>query len=314
MATLAYLQVARVCNQKCLFCSNPANGRVITWKEAVALVDSFAAQKAAGVILTGGEPTLFERLPELVAYARKKGLPPRLITNGQRAAKPEYLKALADAGLDHLHVSVHSAKPEVQAELTGNPASLPNILRALENAGKLGVRVDVNTVINSLNAGHLSHTPRVLVERFPFLRHFVWNNMDPLMNQATLNPRLIPTLRSFEVELHRAMSWLEAAGRTFRVERVPLCFMSEYAHFSTETRKFVKDEGRDIYFLDEKGRRTQDKSSWSYGKSARCKAECSLERLCAGLYQMDVYYSSRELCPRKEPPAAVAAKVRGGTA
>lgn len=310
MATLAYLQVARICNQKCLFCSNPENGRVISWKEATDLVDSFAAEKAAGVIITGGEPTLFDRLPELVAYALKKGLPPRLITNGQRVCKPDYLKALVDSGLDHMHVSVHSARPEVQGELTGNKSSLPNILRALENAGKLGVRVDVNTVINARNADHLSFTPRFLVERFPFLRHFVWNNLDPLMNAASLNPQLVPKLRSFEVELHRAMTWLSKAGKSFRVERVPLCFMSDFGHFSTETRKFIKDEGRDIYFLDEKGRRTQDKSSWSYGKAPRC-GDCAVEKICAGLYQMDVYYSSEELCPVLTPAQAVIDKVLG---
>jgi MoaA/NifB/PqqE/SkfB family radical SAM enzyme len=309
MAELAYLQVARICNQKCLFCSNPENGRCITWDEAVSLVDAFAAQGAAGVILTGGEPTLFERLPELVAYARAKGLPPRLITNGQRTAEPAFLRELAAAGLDHMHVSIHSVKPEVQGELTGVPQSLARILQTLENAGREGVRVDVNTVINSRNAGHLSLNVRVLVERFPFLRHFVWNNLDPLMNRASLNPELVPTLRSFETELHAAMSWLDAGGRTFRVERVPLCFMSDFPHRSTETRKLVKDESREIYFLDEKGLRHQDKAAWSYGKSERCKA-CSLEALCAGLYQMGAYYSERELCPVFTSPEAVAARVR----
>ena len=309
MATLAYLQVARICNQKCLFCSNPENGRVISWKEATDLVDCFAKEKAAGVIITGGEPTLFDRLPELVAYALKRGLPPRLITNGQRVCRPDYLKALVDAGLSHMHISVHSARPEVQGELTGNNNSLANILRALENAGKLGVRLDINSVINSRNAGHLSYTPRFLVERFPFLCHFVWNNLDPQMNAASLNAELVPKLRAFEVELHRAMTWLAKAGKSFRVERVPLCFMSDFGHFSTETRKFVKNEGRDIYFLDEKGRKKQDKSSWSYDKAPRCKA-CSVNKICAGLYQMDVYYSSSELCPILTPADEVVAKVR----
>lgn len=309
MAELAYLQVARVCNQTCLFCSNPANGRVISWEEAVERLDGFAAQGAAGVILTGGEPTLFERLPELVAYARAKGLPPRLITNGQKAGGQKgYLEALAAAGLDHMHVSVHSSKPEVQAELTGNRNSLPNILKALESAGRLGIRVDINTVINSRNAGHLSLTCRTLGERFPFLRHFVWNNLDPMMNRASLNPALVPTLRSFELELYRAMSWLESTGRTFRVERVPLCFMSGFEHCSTETRKFVKDEGREIFFLDEKGLRRQDKRAWTYGKSARCAA-CPLDPICAGLYQMDEYYSSDELCPVFVDPKGVVSRI-----
>ncbi len=309
MAELAYLQVARVCNQKCVFCSNPANGRVIPWKEAAAMVDSFAQAGAAGVILTGGEPTLFPELPRLVARAKEKGLPPRLITNGQKTASFSYLKSLADAGLNHLHVSVHSHKDEVQASLSGNPRSLAKIGRTLEHAGRLGLRVDINTVINKENAGHLSGLVRWLTGKFPYLKHFVWNNLDPLMNTASLNPGIVARLSDFEVELHRAMEFLDSTGRTFRVERVPLCYMSEFPHRSTETRKIVKNEGRRIYFLDEKGLRVQDRTSWSYGKSDRCRS-CRLEPLCAGLYQMDVYYDSSELCPVFTDPEEVSRRVQ----
>lgn len=309
MAELSYLQVARVCNQKCLFCSNPENGLTISWEEARAMIDSFAAERAAGVILTGGEPTLFAELPRLVAYAVSKGLPPRLITNGQRAAKPSYLKSLRDAGLEHMHVSVHSHLPEVQARLTGNPESLKNISQTLRNAGKLGIRVDINTVINKANAGHLSGLVRSLTAAHPFLRHFVWNNMDPLMTRDDRGADLIPRLCDFEVELHRAMTYLHSTGRTFRVERVPLCFMSDFPHRSTETRKLVKQEARSIYFLDEKGLRVQGKNAWTYGKPPRC-ADCAATSVCAGLYQMDVYYSGKELCPIFVDPQDVARRVR----
>jgi hypothetical protein len=105
------------------------------------------------------------------------------------------------------------------------------------------------------------------------------------------------------------MRWLDESGRTFRVERVPLCYMSDYAHRSTETRKIVKGETREIFFLDEKGLSRQDRRAWSYGKSERCAA-CPLDPLCAGLYQLGVYYSEEELCPAFVSPAAVAARVR----
>ena len=308
MAELAYLQVARVCNQKCAFCSNPANGRVISWKEAAGWIDSFAKAKASGVILTGGEPTLFPELPRLIAYAVKRKLTPRLITNGQITAEPTYLKALARAGLGHLHVSVHSSRPKVQAALSGNSDSLANIRKTLKHAGRLGLRVDINTVINKSNAGHLSELVRWVAAEAPYVRHFVWNNLDPLLNRASLNPELVPRLRDFEVELHKAMTWLDATGRSFRVERVPLCFMSEFPHCSTETRKFVKSEGRRIYFLDEKGLRVQDRSAWTYGKGPRCRG-CRLDPICAGLYQLGVYYSADELCPVFTDPAAVARRV-----
>lgn len=308
MAELAYLQVARVCNQKCVFCSNPANGRVISWEEAARWIDSFADAKAPGVILTGGEPTLFPELPRLIARAVGRKLTPRLITNGQNTADGAYLRRLADAGLRHMHISVHSCRPEVQAALSSNPDSLANIRRSLRHAGKLGLRVDINTVINKANAGHLSELVRWVVAQAPHVKHFVWNNLDPLMNQASLNPGIVPRLRDFEVELHRAMAWLAGTGRTFRVERVPLCFMSEFPHRSTETRKFVKDESRRIYFLDEKGLRVQGRPAWSYEKPERCRA-CRLDALCAGLYQMGVYYSPEELCPSFTDPAAVVRRV-----
>jgi hypothetical protein len=37
--------------------------------------------------------------------------------------------------------------------------------------------------------------------------------------------------------LHRALKLLHQSGRTFRVEKVPLCYMGDFAWASTETRK-----------------------------------------------------------------------------
>ncbi|MBI4677500.1 MAG: radical SAM protein [Elusimicrobia bacterium] len=308
MAELAYLQVARVCNQRCVFCSNPANGRVITWKEAKSLVDGFAKKGFAGLILTGGEPTLFKDLPRLVTYALSKGLEPRLITNGQKTADRGLLEELRAAGLRRLHVSVHSPSAEKQAAFSRNPRSLANISRTLDHAARLDLRVDVNTTINRRNAGELYALVRWLTRGWPQLRHFVWNNLDPLMNRASLDLSLVPRLRDFEVDLHLAMSFLDSTGRTFRVDRVPLCFMSDFPHRSTETRKIVKEEARSVYFLDQKGLQDQDRRHWTYGKSKRCST-CGLDPVCAGLYQMDVYYSSNELCPSFLSPEEVRRRV-----
>ena len=47
-----------------------------------------------------------------------------------------------------MHLSVYSHLPELQAHLTGNPGSFRNIRRSLENAGRRGLDVTINTVIN----------------------------------------------------------------------------------------------------------------------------------------------------------------------
>ena len=84
---------------------------------------------------------------------------------------------------------------------------------ALENLGaQVGVTVNINTVINRFNADHLDENVRFFVERFPFLRHFVWNNLDPSMGRAETNRDTAHRLADFELSLARAMRFL-AQGR-----------------------------------------------------------------------------------------------------
>ncbi|MDA8132214.1 MAG: radical SAM protein [Elusimicrobia bacterium] len=308
MAKLYYLQLTRECNQNCRFCSNPSNGSVISAEKAGAMMRDYAKRKASGIIFTGGEPTLHPKLPDFIAYARTLGMEPRIVTNGQRTADLKYFSRLCRAGLRHLHVSIHSHVPALQEHLSRTKGSLTNLFSTLDNAAKLGVSVNVNTVINRYNSGHLHLAARFLCAKYPFISHFVFNNMDPGMERVVEFPDTIPTLSGFEASLAAAMRFLEAGGRTFRVERVPLCFMAEFAHCSTETRKIVKGENRLTYFLDEKELIVQE--DWSYGKGGRCAA-CTLKRICAGLYKKDVYYKSEELCPMFSDPAAIAARILG---
>ncbi|MBI3564478.1 MAG: radical SAM protein [Elusimicrobia bacterium] len=306
MANLGYIQVVRRCNQRCRFCSNPVNERELPLAEARRLVDRYRRRGYDGVILTGGEPTLWEPLPELIAYAARRGVPCRVITNAQRTADPAYLDRLLAAGLEHVHVSVHSHRKAVQAFLTGNPESLANIVRTLARLGRRGATVAVNQTICAQNAGHLDQTARWLCERFPYLRHFSWTYLDPLVERVAEHPETVPTLTASGPALRRAMRWLARTGRTFRVEKVPLCHMGEFAHCATETRALVKGEQRSVEFLDE--RRFHREDEWRYGKGAAC-ADCTLAAICAGLWDMGGRYDAAELVTQAKDPRRIARRV-----
>lgn len=308
MANLGYIQLLRICNQNCRFCSNPENSRTIPLDEAKAQVAELRALGYDGVIFTGGEPTLYDDLAAIIAYAAAQGVEPRIITNGQRLAGGTLLQRLGDAGLRLIHVSLHSARRDVQDALTRTPGSHDQIMAGLAEAGRLGIDADINTVINAYNAGHLDETVRVVTERFPWVRHFVWNCIDPTMNRVAEHPDTVAQPPAFELSLHRAMSLLAAGGRTFRVERVPLCYMADFAHCSTETRKIVKAEERLVNFLDDKGQVRQ--TDFSHGKAAACRV-CRLDRICAGLYEMGTWYDPGCLHPIFLDPAAVVARVTG---
>jgi len=308
MAQLGYIQVTRVCNQRCLFCSNPENQRLVGAAEFRAQVRDLARSGHDGVLLTGGEPTLHPSLPELVRIATRAGLAARLITNGQETSRPGVLAALRRAGLRHLHVSLHSHLAAVQDRIARRRGSRDRIARTLRLAARLGITADVNIVLCSLNVPHLQRTAAWLVRRFPHVRHVVFNGVDPHTNRVAENPWIVPKLSDLELPLARTLDALHRAGRTFRVERVPLCYLGGWAHVSTETRKIVKGEARVIFFLDEKGRFAG--TSFRYDKAACCRV-CTVEGICAGLYSMDRHYASSELYPLFVDPEAIRGRVRG---
>jgi len=296
MANLAYLQITRKCDQVCRFCSNPPSGwKDISLKSAMKLVDNYIKKGYDGLILTGGEPTKYPWLAEIVSYCSKKGFPARIITNGQKIAKADFLAKLVASGLRHLHISIYSHKEKVQDFLTQNKGSLKNIKRALANLSEYPfISIAANITFNKYNSNHLSGLARFLVENYPFIRHFSFNNLDPTSDRVQENLDTIPKLSDFELELNKTLTFLESRGKSFRVERVPLCYMAGFEYCSTETRKIVKNETRPLHFLDKRGARVED--DFYRDKAPQCQF-CFLDEICAGLWQMDKYYSSKELYP-----------------
>ena len=303
MANLGYIQVVRHCNHFCGFCSNPTTPYTHTFASMQVLVDDFVRRGYFGVILTGGEPTLHPELPEIAGYAAQQGLHVRMITNGSRLADPAFARAMASAGLKLVHVSVYSVRPEIEARLRGSEGTLARAFAAIDNAAACGIEVNVNCVINRLNAGHLDENIRYFLQHHPQVRHFVWNNLDPSMGRAEVNQeQFTPRLADFEVSLARAMRLLHRSGRSFRVEKVPLCYMGEFGWASTETRKIVKGEERIVHFLDDK--QTVRQTDWEHRYAAGCAA-CSLRPICGGLFDRGDAYDPAELAPQFVDPEPV---------
>jgi MoaA/NifB/PqqE/SkfB family radical SAM enzyme len=295
VANIGYIQVVRHCNHFCGFCSNPTTPYVHTFETMKVLVDDLVARGYFGVILTGGEPTLHPELPRICRYASDSGLHVRMITNGWRLSDPNFAKEMADAGLKLAHVSVYSVRPEVEEKLRGTPGTLEKAFAAVDNANRVGIDININCVINRLNSDHLDENIRHWMTHHPHIRHFVWNNLDPSMGRAEVNQdQFTPRLADFELSLQRALRLLHKSGRTFRVEKVPLCYMSEFPWASTETRKIVKGEERIVHFLDAK--QTVRQTDWEHIYAPSC-AQCTVRQICGGLFDRGNAYDPGELYP-----------------
>jgi MoaA/NifB/PqqE/SkfB family radical SAM enzyme len=74
----------------------------LTTEEWGQILDIAWREGVPHVTFTGGEPTLREDLPDLIAHAEKNGQVCGLLTDGLKLADKSYLHVLLNTGLDHL--------------------------------------------------------------------------------------------------------------------------------------------------------------------------------------------------------------------
>ena len=76
--------------------------RELTTEEWQTVMDKAWTAGIPHLTFTGGEPTLREDLPTLIAHAEKNGQVTGLLSDGLKLADKEYLQLLLQTGLDHL--------------------------------------------------------------------------------------------------------------------------------------------------------------------------------------------------------------------
>lgn len=136
------------CNNDCAHCYNARErnfGEMDTsaWKQ---VIDKVKGLGIPHVVFTGGEPTLREDLPELIKYAADQGLVTGLNTNARRLRDPEYARKLADAGLDHIQITVESNDPEIHNQMVRSKA-FEQTIAGLKNAISSKMFVMTNTTM-----------------------------------------------------------------------------------------------------------------------------------------------------------------------
>lgn len=131
VATTIYLQG---CNLRCPFCHNPdlisvtAQVEEIPWE----LVSEYLSENndfLDGVVITGGEPTLNEDLPDLIRKVRALGLKVKLDTNG---TNPDLMEDLLRAGLlDSVAMDLKGPLDGQYSQVCGTEVDLEAIKRSI---------------------------------------------------------------------------------------------------------------------------------------------------------------------------------------
>jgi radical SAM protein with 4Fe4S-binding SPASM domain len=110
------------------------------------------------VVFTGGEPTLRDDLPELVAYAEQNGQITGLNTNARRLSDEKYLHSLVEAGLDHVQITLESHAPEIHDAMVRRKGAWSQTVQGLKNALSSRLFVMTNTTLLQDNSPYLEQT------------------------------------------------------------------------------------------------------------------------------------------------------------
>lgn len=159
------LAITYRCNNECAHCYN-ARARdypELTTAEWKYILETLRAIGVPHVVFTGGEATLREDLPQLIAYAVELGLITGLNTNARRLADARYVQKLAEAGLDHVQITVESCDPEIHNRMVGAKA-FEQTIRGLKNALASPLFVMTNTTMLADNAHTIGETIDFLAE------------------------------------------------------------------------------------------------------------------------------------------------------
>jgi cyclic pyranopterin phosphate synthase len=164
------ISVTDRCNFRCTYCMPKEvfgrdyrfleRDKLLTFEEIARVARVFVSLGVRKVRLTGGEPLVRRDVEELVAQlAAIDGVDLTLTTNGSLLAKKA--RALAQAGLRRVTVSLDSLDDEVFRAMNDADFPVSRVLEGIEAAAAAGLPVKVNMVVKrGVNDGSILELAR----------------------------------------------------------------------------------------------------------------------------------------------------------
>jgi MoaA/NifB/PqqE/SkfB family radical SAM enzyme len=163
----AYLNVAKRCNARCVYCADWMNGTdpaIEHPAEAMtAVVDDLHRLGVSHVTVSGGEPLMRKDIWHVVDHILARGMSWSIITNGTMLTRANALRLL-EHRVSHVNVSLDALDPRIMRELRGlDSQRIARNVRALSElfaSGDAGMAVSIIAVISRTAIPHLPELAR----------------------------------------------------------------------------------------------------------------------------------------------------------
>lgn len=246
------LKIGKSCLNFCPFCRE-REGDFLSTDE----LNSFLNQSRLpeSVRIYGGEPLLWELLPDFVANLRRRGVRRVMIkTTAAPLADFNLAFGLVSKGAHHFEGEFFSSEPSTYQLMTGNPHTLNLSLQGFSNLRRLTLESGQNPflsfkiIVNSINLNELVKNIRFLLSFRP--DRFVVSLVPPLKSVSSVINEVKEAIEIAKLNL----VWLQT-------ENIPLCLLSELSYHYGELLSL---------------------SEVSFEKPKQC-LKCAASLLCAGV-------------------------------
>ncbi len=273
------------CNFRCVYCMpREVFGRdfafmdraeLLTFEEIERLARLFVDAGVQKIRLTGGEPLLRRDVEKLVAMlARIDGLNDLALTTNGALLSPGKAKALADAGLKRITISLDAIDDAAFRAVTDSSFGVDDVLQAIDNAAAAGLTpVKIDAV---LKRGMNEHEILPLARRFRGTGHIVrfiefmdvgssnrWRMDEVVPGREVLETisrewPLEPVASAYEGEVAERWRYVDGAGEIGVITSVtrPFCGSCTRARLSADGELFTclfASSGRDLRALVRSG-------------------------------------------------------------
>ena len=147
------------CNLSCSHCysrSGPDRdtSTELSTKEALALIDDFAAMGVPLILFSGGEPLLREDIWELARNAHEKGIKMALSTNGTLITAGVARK-IKECGIEYAGISLDGAKPSTHDRFRNCTGAFERSITGFSHCHVVGLRSGVRITLTNENCDEL---------------------------------------------------------------------------------------------------------------------------------------------------------------
>ena len=238
------------CNFRCPYCMPETEfhadyefltrAQRLTHEEMLMVARVATGLGVSKIRLTGGEPLLDKKLPELVkGLSGLKGVDDLALTTNATLLAP-LARTLAEAGLHRVTISLDSLDEDVFKTMSGGRGDLATVMAGIEAAEKAGLSpIKINVVVER---GVNDHTVLDLLEHFRGSGHIVrliefmdvgnrngWR-MEQVVPSRELLERaqerwpLMPVGRNYPGEVARRYAYVDGAGEIGFISSVTEAF------------------------------------------------------------------------------------------